>query len=110
MKKVRFLKRAIQDLIEIDEHTRAHSPRGAARVGARIRKRADDLARFPESGTLSEKTGLRQLYVAKAPYMLISPSNAIDSRPNLNQPAPAARPASISCTNACLGRQSASTV
>ena len=71
MKNVRFLKRAIQDLIEIDEHTRAHSPRGAARVGARIRKRADDLARFPESGTLSEKTGLRQLYVAKAPYMLI---------------------------------------
>lgn len=69
--KVRFLKRAVQDLINIDEYTREHSPKGAARVGARIRKRANDLAQFPESGQPSTKVGLRQLYVAKTPYILI---------------------------------------
>lgn len=69
--KVRFLKRAVQDLNAIDEYTRERSPRGATRIGARIRKRVDDLAHFPEMGTASDKAGLRQLYVAKAPYILI---------------------------------------
>lgn len=69
--KVRFLKRAVQDLMEIEAYTRRHSPQGAARVGARIRKRAYDLAQFPEQGTESPKAGVRQIYVGKAPYMLI---------------------------------------
>lgn len=69
--RVRFLKRAVQDLINIEAYTREHSPRGAARVGERIRKRAYDLAQFPEQGTASEKAGVRQLYVAKTPYMRI---------------------------------------
>lgn len=69
--KVRFLKRAVQDLINIDAYTREHSPRGAARVGARIRKRADDLAQFPEQGTRSDKANVWQLYVAQTPYILI---------------------------------------
>jgi toxin ParE1/3/4 len=69
--KVRFLKRAVQDLINIDNFTRKESPRGAARIGARIRKRADDLAQFPEQGTASDKVGVRQLYVAKTPYILV---------------------------------------
>lgn len=69
--RVRFLKRAVQDLIHIEAYTRKESPRGAARIGARIRKRADDLAQFPEQGTASGKAGVRQLYVAKTPYILI---------------------------------------
>lgn len=69
--KVRFLKRAVQDLINIEAFTRKESPRGAARVGARIRKRADDLAQFPEQGTPSDKAGVRQLYVPKTPYIII---------------------------------------
>lgn len=69
--KVRFLKRAVQDLIDIEAYTRQHSPRGAARIGARIRKRADDLAQFAEQGTPSDRVDVRQLYVAKTPYILI---------------------------------------
>ena len=69
--KVRFLKRAVQALINIEAYTRQHSPRGAARVGARIQKRANDLAQFPEQGTQSEKAGVRQLYVSQTPYILI---------------------------------------
>ncbi len=69
--RVRFLKRAVQDLINIEAYTRKHSPNGAARIGARIKKRADDLGQFPEQGTPSDKAGVRQLYVAKTPYILI---------------------------------------
>jgi len=68
---VLFLKRAVQDLIDIEAYTRERSPQGAARIGARIRKRADDLAQFPEQGTESPKAGVRQLYVGRTPYMLI---------------------------------------
>jgi toxin ParE1/3/4 len=69
--KVRYLQRAVADLIRIEAHIRAESPRGAARVGARIRKRAGDLAQFPFQGTRSRRHGVFQLYVAKTPYILI---------------------------------------
>lgn len=69
--RVRFLKRAVQDLLNIETYTREHSPRGASRIGARLKKRAEDLAQFPEQGTESEKAGIRQVYVAQTPYILI---------------------------------------
>ena len=69
--KVRFLKRAVRDLHQIEEYIRAESPSGAARVGARIRKRAEDLGQFPFQGTKSEHADLFQLYVARTPYILI---------------------------------------
>jgi toxin ParE1/3/4 len=69
--KVRYLERAVNDLIKIEEHLRSESPRGAARIGSRIRKRADDLAQFPFQGTKSRRADLFQLYVAKTPYILI---------------------------------------
>ena len=69
--KVRFLARAAQDLARIAERTRTESPAGAARIGARLKKRADDLTLFPEQGTLSPRTGLREIYVTRTPYILI---------------------------------------
>lgn len=69
--RVRYLDQAVRDLIRIEAYLREHSPRGAARVGARIRKRANDLSQFPDQGTPSRRHGLRQLYVTKTPYILI---------------------------------------
>ena len=69
MKKVR-LRAPFQDLIEIDEHTRAHSPHEAApRQLPAFRQPRDDLR--SRVSTLSEKTGLRTALSGVAPYMLI---------------------------------------
>lgn len=69
--KVRFLKRAIRDLNRIEAYIRAESPSGAKRIGARLRKRAQDLAQFPFQGTQSVRHDLYQLYVTRTPYILI---------------------------------------
>lgn len=70
--RVRYLERAVADLTRIEAYLRSESPRGAARVGARIRKRAQDLAQFPFQGTRSrQRKNLYQLYVTKTPYILV---------------------------------------
>jgi addiction module RelE/StbE family toxin len=69
--KVRYTKRALRDLAAIDVYITQHSPKGAARIGARIRKRIDDLRESPEQGALSEKQGVRILVVARTPYVVL---------------------------------------
>lgn len=69
--RVRFTARALRDLNRINAYILSESPSGAARIGARIRKRANDLAQFPFQGTKSQRQDLFQLYVSQTPYMLI---------------------------------------
>jgi toxin ParE1/3/4 len=68
--KVRYTKRALRDLQAIEKYIRKHSPGGAARVGARIRQRIDDLALFPDQGAPS-KSGARMIVVTQTPYLAI---------------------------------------
>lgn len=69
--KIRYTKRALRDLLAIETYIEQHSPKGAARIGARIRKRIDDLELFPEQGAPSEKQGVRLLVVTRTPYVVL---------------------------------------
>lgn len=70
--KVRYTRRARDDLIRIEAYLRQHSPHGAARVGARIRKRIDDLAQFPRQSTQLGRVGdTRMLVVTRTRYLVV---------------------------------------
>ena len=69
--KIAYTKRALADLKRIQAYTKKHSPRGAARIGARIRKRIGDLLQFPDQGALLERGGRRMLVVTQTPYLVV---------------------------------------
>jgi len=69
--RIRYTKRALNDLARIEAYTKKHSPGGAARIGARLRDRVDDLLQFPDQAPVGERRGLRQLFVSRTPYIVI---------------------------------------
>lgn len=68
--RLRYTKRALGDLAGIEAYLRQHSPRGAARIGARVRKRIDDLIQFPQQSAQSDSDA-RMLVVTRTPYIVI---------------------------------------
>lgn len=69
--KVRYTRRALRDLGRIEAHVRRESPKGAVRIGARIRKRIDDLQQFPKQAKQGEGSKLRMLVVTRTPYIVV---------------------------------------
>ena len=69
--RVRYTKRALGDLADIEAYLRKRSPQGAARIGARIRKRINDLAQFPRQSAQRPSSSVRILVVTRTPYLVI---------------------------------------
>ncbi len=66
---VRYSKRALRDLEQIAAYTRKLSPKGAARVGSRIKSRIDALLQFPDQGSPAGE--LRMIVVTRTPYIVV---------------------------------------
>jgi toxin ParE1/3/4 len=68
--KVVWTNEAIRDLIEARDHIAKNNPAAAARLGARIVKATEKLARYPEIGRKGRLRGTRELVIPKTPYFI----------------------------------------
>ena len=71
--RLRFTRRAIQDLTEIADFLGAHDPAAARRVQAAILRTVENVAWFPWSGRRQDVEGVRKSIVRRFPYMIFYP-------------------------------------
>ena len=68
--KLRFTPRAIQDIAEIGDYVREHSPQAALRVRAAILASLQSLVLFPHIGRQQKVEGVRKLVTRPYPYLV----------------------------------------
>jgi toxin ParE1/3/4 len=68
--KLRFTPRATQDLVDIADYIRAHSPGAALRVRSAILDSLQNLAMWPEIGRKQTAEGVRKLVTRRYPYFV----------------------------------------
>ena len=68
--KLRFTPRAAQDLAEIADYIREHSPPAALRVRAAILELLQSLILFPHVGRQQKVEGVRKLLTRHYPYLV----------------------------------------
>ena len=68
--KLRFTPRAAQDLAEIADYIRQHSPLAALRVRAAILESLQHLILFPQIGRRQKIEGVRKLVTRRYPYLV----------------------------------------
>jgi toxin ParE1/3/4 len=76
--KLRFTRRAAQDLTDIGNHLQSRSPGGAANVRAAILDSLQILTEFPSAGRMQSVEGVRKLVTRKYSYLIyyeISPAS-----------------------------------
>ena len=67
---LRFTPRATQDLVDIADYIRSHSPAGARRVRSAILGSLQNLTLWPEIGRRQTTEGVRKLTTRKYPYFV----------------------------------------
>ena len=68
--KLRFTPRATQDLVEIADYIRTHSPGAARRVRGAILDSLQNLVLWPEIGRKQTAEGVRKLVTRRYPYFV----------------------------------------
>jgi plasmid stabilization system protein ParE len=68
--KLRFTPRATQDLVDIADYVRAHSPDAALRVRGAILDSLQNLVLWPEIGRKQTAEGVRKLVTRRYPYFV----------------------------------------
>jgi|ERR1700712_1946932 toxin ParE1/3/4 len=68
--KLRFTKRATQDLIDIADYVREHSPQAALRVRDAILESLQNLVLFPHVGRQQTTEAVRKLVTRRYPYLV----------------------------------------
>jgi toxin ParE1/3/4 len=68
--KLRFTPQATQDLVDIANYIRAHSPAAALRVRGAILASLQNLVAWPEIGRRQTVEGVRKLVTRKYPYFV----------------------------------------
>lgn len=68
--RIRYLKRATDDLIAIADYVREKSPLGAISIEKNIRSSVARLATFPGSGHATDDPSIRILTVGRYPYLV----------------------------------------
>jgi plasmid stabilization system protein ParE len=68
--KLRFTRRATQDLITIADYIRERNPVAAVRVRAAILDSIQNIVLFPEVGRRQKTEGLRKFSTRKYPYLI----------------------------------------
>lgn len=61
---------AIRDLLEIRAYVERDNPKAASDLAKRIRRATARLARHPESGRRGKLAGIRELVIARTPYLV----------------------------------------
>ena len=70
--------RAVAELDKVLTFIDRESPQGALRVKARMQAIIDRLVRYPESGRLTSKAGLRRVVVWPYPYLIYYKASATE--------------------------------
>ena len=68
--KLRFTRRAVQDLADIASYLRSRSPRGAANVRAAIFDSLQILSEFPFAGHVQSVENVRKIVTRKYAYLI----------------------------------------
>lgn len=68
--KLRYTKKAAEELADILDYIAAHSLQGEQSVKRRLRDMIDLLLQYPTAGQLTTKERLRRLVVAPYPYLI----------------------------------------
>ncbi len=68
--RLRFTRRAIQDLAEIADYTRSHNPAAAPRVRNVILDSLQTLVSWPEIGRRQTIEGVRKIVTRRHPYFV----------------------------------------
>lgn len=68
--KIRFTDPAAADLRATLRYIRAHSPRGARRVQARVQKIIEVVAVYPNAGMTTKRPNIRRVVISPYPYVL----------------------------------------
>lgn len=69
--RLRYTTRAVAELDKVLTFIDREYPQGALRVKARMQAVIDRLVRYPESGRLTSKAGLRRVVVWPYPYLIL---------------------------------------
>jgi toxin ParE1/3/4 len=73
--RLRFTRRATEDLIAIGDYLRPRSPAGAARVSAAILDSLQTLTQFPNAGRAQDIEGVRKLVTRRYSYLIYYEAN-----------------------------------
>ena len=68
--KLRFTRRAVQDLADIADYIRKQNPQAALRVRAAILESLQNLVLFPQVGRQQKIEGVRKLVTRRYPYLV----------------------------------------
>jgi len=68
--KLRFTRRAAQDLADIADYIRERNPQAALRVRAAILESLQNLVLFPQVGRQQKVEGVRKLVTRRYPYLV----------------------------------------
>ena len=68
--KLRFTRRAVQDLADIADYIRKQNPQAALRVRAAILESLQNLVLFPQVGRQQKVEGVRKLVTRRYPYLV----------------------------------------
>ena len=68
--KLRFARRAAQDLADIADYIRTENPKAAVRVRSEILKAIEALVRFPRLGRRQSVGGVRKLITRRYGYLI----------------------------------------
>jgi addiction module RelE/StbE family toxin len=68
--KLRFTRRAAQDLTDIADYIRKQNPQAALRVRAAILESLQNLVLFPQVGQQQKVEGVRKLVTRRYPYLV----------------------------------------
>lgn len=68
--KLRFTRRAAQDLTDIADYIRERNPQAALRVRAAILESIQNLVLFPQVGRQQKVEGVRKLVTRRYPYLV----------------------------------------
>lgn len=68
--RLRYTRPALADLAAVLDYIAERSPKGAARVHARIQAIVDLLARFPNAGFQTDDPAIRRMATTPFPYLI----------------------------------------
>ena len=74
--KLRFTRRAAQDLADIADYIRERNPQAALRVRAAILESLQNLVLFPQVGRQQKVEGVRKLVTRRYPYLVYYSADA----------------------------------
>ena len=74
--KLRFTRRATQDLADIADYIRKQNPQAALRVRAAILESLQNLVLFPQVGRQQKVEGVRKLVTRRYPYLVYYTADA----------------------------------